>query len=121
MDKVKIVLRRLIKKLRARLSEELPQNEAAVLQFAEEVISLGGFPSNDSFVHAIATQIMHVNSDQIHVRKINFVNALKRSIANQSAYNILSSLKEKQRDEAAQKANEVTVQGTTSEVVSTPS
>lgn len=106
---VKQTLLRVLEQVKARLPESLPQTETAVKTFAGSVCRIGGFPENDSFLHAVATQIMHQDSQATSVRKITFVNALRRSIANQSAYNIISEVKERQKNEQATQAAENTV------------
>jgi len=90
-------------------SRPLPQTDSELKQLVQEVLELGGFPENDSFSHAVASQIMHMDSQASDCRARNFIVTLKRSIANQVAFNMIEETK-------GRKAREKTVQATTAEV-----
>lgn len=98
---MKSLIVRLIKKainyLKARSSVALPQTDAAVEQLAKEVCELGGFPYNDSFLHSVATMIMHADQHATKVQRGSFVIAIKRAIANQAAFNVIEDTKARQK------------------------
>jgi hypothetical protein len=84
------------------LPEQLPQSESGVIQFAKATCLAAGLPCNDSFIHAVASQILHLPADRkfgMWVTKRIFITALRRSIANQSSYNIITIIKEKAANE----------------------
>lgn len=96
MKKILKVIKRLVALHKNRA---LPQTEPALEALVQEVLELGGFPLNDSFRHSIATQIMHLDNNATSVRASSFINTLKRSIANQVAFNIIQDTKERQKNE----------------------
>lgn len=84
-------------------NRELPQTEGALRALAAEVCVLGGFPNNHSFLHAVASQLMHMDSQASSCKVSNFVHSLKRSIANQTAFAIIEEVKgRKQLEKAGQ-------------------
>lgn len=80
------------------IPQGLPQSEGAVMQFAEDVIEIGGLPKNDSFLRAICSALMHLSQESSVVSKRRVLLGLRRSILNQSAYNIISDLKKKEAE-----------------------
>jgi hypothetical protein len=92
---------------------EMPQSPAALDAFIMEVLEIGKFPKNDSFVSAITSQILHTTVGTSKLNKRMFVNTLKRSIANQLAYGLMMDIKAKEKAEIEQ----ATVKATPSEVV----
>jgi len=84
-------------------SRPLPQTEQEVLAVAELVCKLGGFPSNDSFIHAACTQLMHMDSSVDSLRIKDFVQSLRRSICNQSAFGVMQDIKARKPDETLPK------------------
>jgi hypothetical protein len=103
MTKLKALSNNIIEVIKSYVPEQLPQTESAVIAFATSVCKIAKLPVNDSFIHAIASQIMHLDMRTTKVNKRMFINALRRSIANQASYNIISVLKDKQ---AKDKAND---------------
>lgn len=90
-------------------SRPLPQTDTELENLVHTVLDLGGFPANDSFSHAIASQIMHMGSQVSDCRARNFIVTLRRSIANQVAFNMIEETK-------GRKAREKTVQSSASAV-----
>lgn len=99
---------KLIQIIRAYLPEGPPQSDAAMRAFALGVCQVGGFPENDSFLNAIATQFLHLDAGVYLVRKAVFIRALRRSIANQAAYGIMQQMKEAQKNAEAEAKNVTT-------------
>lgn len=88
------MLQRVFRYLRSYLPQALPQSESAMIKFASEICYLAALPCNDSFQHAIFTQVMHLDASAKYVSKQQFISALRRSICNQAAYNLICILKE---------------------------
>lgn len=84
------------KQLASFIPQPLPQSEAAVAQFAEEVLTLGNLPSNDSFLRAICSALMHLSQSSSFVSKRSVLQGLRRSILNQCAYNLISDIKKRE-------------------------
>lgn len=99
-------LKKILKQIKARLPERLPQTEAAVDAFVAEVCEVGGFPSNDSMKQAVCTQLMHVHQEASWVRKSTFIQAIRRAILNQCAYNLIQDIKQRAINEAKKAAEE---------------
>jgi hypothetical protein len=101
-----VLMKKLLQKLKDVYNRyrirELPQSDDALEAMVVEVLTLGGFPVNDSFSHSIATQLMHLNSDQCTVRASSFINTLKRSIANQVAFSMIQDTKDRQKNAKAE-------------------
>lgn len=77
----------------AYMPTRLPETPAEHALWAAEIIELGEFPSNDSFRHAIATQVLHLPPNQLKKSQMSFVNSLRRSIANQTAFQVVQETK----------------------------
>lgn len=78
----------------------LPLTEAEHERWSEAVLKLGGFPANnDSLKHAIAALLMHLPERCTRKPKQYFIAAIRKSIINQVAYNMMQDIKE--RDKAA--------------------
>lgn len=105
---LKIRLKQLRNYIRSLLPARLPQTDSAVKALAEDICSIGSFPSNDSMIQAIATQVMHAPQDASYVCKRHFIVAIRRAIANQAAYNVLAEIKERHKNaqQEAAKASE---------------
>lgn len=84
-----------VKMLRALFATKLPETPAEHESWASEIIKLGKFPDNDSFRHALATQILHLPPNILKQSKMWFVKNLKRSIANQTAFQVIQQTKGK--------------------------
>src|SRR6185369_13598799 len=73
----------------------LPLTEAEHAKWAEAVLKLGGFPTNnDSLKHAIAALLMHLPERCTRKPKQYFIAAIRKSIINQVAYNVMQDIKE---------------------------
>lgn len=77
----------------------LPLTSAEHTAWASSILELGGFPDNDSFRHALATMVMHLPQLTTYKAKAYFVWSLRRSIANQTAYQVMQSIKEAAKNE----------------------
>ncbi len=99
MNRLKQIATQLKRFWAFRRSRPLPQTEQALEALIEETLDLGGFPLNDSFRHSMATQIMHMNSESTSCTAKSFVQTLRRSIANQVAFNVIQDTKGRQASE----------------------
>ncbi len=77
----------------------LPQSNYELDVFIARILELGGYPANNSFRHAIATQVLHLNSDVQKVAPRVFLNAIRRSVANQVSYDLVQAIKEDDKRE----------------------
>lgn len=96
----------LLRQIRARFKSNLPRNEVEHAAWAGDILELAGLPDNDSFRHALASMVLHLNAGVIRVPKYHFIKELVRSIANQAAYNIMMDLKNKEKAEREKEAAE---------------
>lgn len=85
----------LLKQLLAYIPTPLPQTDDAIEIWIEEICELADFPLNDSTRHAVATVVMHVPMPRMLVAKSSVINELKRSKANQAAWNVIQAVKGK--------------------------
>lgn len=101
------VFRRFLTKARAFFPSALPLTPADHTAWASEILELGGFPDNSSFRHALATMVMHLPQLTTYKSKVWFVWNLKRSIANQTAYQVMTDIKEATKNEQSVQEREV--------------
>lgn len=104
------MLKRLGKIVMALFPSALPQSDAGFANWAAEVLDIAGLPVNDSFVSALGTQILHLKPTVAYKAKVYFILSLKKSIANQCAFNFIESARKAERDLK-------TVQATSDQVV----
>lgn len=92
-------LNALIALLLSLIPEALPQTEAEHQKWAGELLALAKLPDNYSFRLALATQVLHLPAGLLYKSRHSFIKELKRSIANQAAYNTMNDLKEQEKRE----------------------
>lgn len=97
---MKAKLSRLLRIISSYVPQSLPQNEAAVREWIADLLDLARLPNNSSFQIAIASMVLHLNAGTLRASKQGFIKQLKRSIANQSAYNVMTDLKEQEKKAA---------------------
>jgi len=107
MQKYVTTLKKFWKHFRAFFPSPLPLTPAAHTAWASEILDLGGFPDNSSFRHALATMVMHLPQLTTYKSKVFFVWNLKRSIANQTAYQVMTDIKEATKNEQSVQEREV--------------
>ncbi len=88
----------------------LPQTEADHAKWSTEVLEVAGLPDNTSFRIAISSMVLHLDSGTARASKQGFIRQLKRSIANQCAYNIMTDLKQLEKAADEQRAKEASSQ-----------
>ena len=94
--------------LKSFIPTPLPQSDAGFADFARDVLGLAGLPVNDSFVNALATQVLHLGPTTAIKSKRYFVLGLRAAVAKQCAYNSCEDIR--QREKAARQAAEATRQ-----------
>lgn len=100
--KITQFLQTLLKRLMARLKSPLPQTDAELQTWLNDVLELAQMPKNDSFVNALCTMLMH--STKPTAAKADFVDALKVSVLKQAAYNQIDTIR--RADNEARRAAE---------------
>ncbi len=90
-------LRTYLKRLGGTFLTRLPETEAEMHFFIGSVLELGGLPDNDSFRHAIATSILHLDSSKNSVKKLDIIRQLRRSITNQVAFSLIADIKAREK------------------------
>lgn len=78
----------------------LPKNRGELEQLIQEVTTACGVEADDDASDFIATCIMHLPAHRGYAPKNHFANALIKGLANKTAYELLTELKQK-RDAAA--------------------
>ena len=96
-------LRNLLAFLMLFVPEQMPQSDLALESFIQGVCKGGGYPINDSFRHAVAASMLHIDSSKIYVTKYSFIKMLKRAEAAQAAYNLIQQVKANDKEAAASK------------------
>ena len=74
---------------------KLPDSVKTHEDWAGSILKLGGYPDNDSFRNAIATQLLHLNTDTHYASKQHFIRTIRRGIVNQVAWSMTAMCKEK--------------------------
>lgn len=87
-------LKRLATRLAGRLPHKLPKSVKEFDLLAMRVCDAYGMEYNDSYRHAIATMIMHMGPLETHKSLKYFASSLKKSAANQIAYQVIQDLRE---------------------------
>lgn len=87
------------RKVKTYVPELLPQNPNEFDKFAKEILYVANLPDNDSFRHALASQIMHLGDRTTRAPKNYFIKLLFKAIANQTAFQIMQELKERAKNE----------------------
>jgi len=97
---VKKKLKLLLLKLLTHLPSKLPLGMQDFDQFVESIISIYGFPDDDTYRGAIATMIMHLDPLVTYKRKSWFAASIRKSMANQIAYAKLQQYKETKKHDS---------------------
>lgn len=97
-------LKLLGKKLLAVLPTKLPTTPEEFENWSNDILEIGGYPVNNSFKHALATQLMHAGERETSKPKSFFAKTIRRSIINQMAFQIMQDIKaeEKSKNEQTQ-------------------
>lgn len=87
-----------LKRILSYLPTKLPVGLAAFHKFANDIIELSGpYADEDSMKFAIASQIIHLDSNRGSVTKNRIVKAMRKSAANQIASQVFQDIKTKQQ------------------------
>lgn len=74
----------------------LPETDEQHRAWSKSIIERAGYPDNISFRQAVATMVLHLDASKVEAPKQQFVNELKRSVVNQTAFNIMQDCKAQQ-------------------------
>lgn len=97
-------------KIRDFFPSDLPRGMTKFDEFAKSLISTYDLPDNDSTVFAFAAMISQLSPTTVSKSRRYFANSARKSMANQIAFAIMQTLKDKQKAEiqaAAEKAKQV--------------
>lgn len=95
---------KILKILKSYIPMPLPQNEALLDAWTADLLEVANFPNNPSFRIAVSTMVLHLDAAVYRVSQQQLIKQLRRSVANQSAYNVMQDLK--QQEKAAKAASE---------------
>jgi hypothetical protein len=106
IQNIKSRLKAFIASLLSYRASPLPTTPQELESFTDDILTLGGWDlGNISFRNSVYTQILHIDIRETKAPKAQFVNAIKRSITNQLAYQRMQDVK----NEAKQAANQEVV------------
>lgn len=86
-----------IKKLLSHLPSKLPTTPEQFEKWSNDILELGGYPVNNSFKHALATQLMHAGERETSKPKAFFASTIERSIINQMAFQMMQDIKAEEK------------------------
>ncbi len=95
-------LRAVIRLLSSYIPQRLPQTGAAFEAWLKEVIALAGVPDSDSYRQAISTAVMQLQDLKNNQSKQYFVKVIQKRISAQLAYNVIDSIREKEKAQREQ-------------------
>lgn len=82
----------------------LPEFADQYAAWEAQICQVGNFPLNDSFRHAIATQVLHLPPHIHYKSQQYFINNLRRSMANQTAFGVIQDTKGPKHEQEVQGA-----------------
>jgi hypothetical protein len=91
----------LIKTLYYHISRPVPTSGEAWELLYQKLVSWYGLPDSDGTRHAISTMVMQLPQHQETAPLKIFVKAIKKQMANEAAYDVITELREKQKQAAA--------------------
>lgn len=89
-----------IQKLAGRLPHKLPVGGTEFDKFFDSIVETYDLPNLPSYKHAVATMIMHLGPLQHRVSKHYFYASIRKSMANQVAYDKIQEIKDAERAKA---------------------
>lgn len=78
------------------IPRRLPTSQEEFETLYQRLLTLGGYPDNGSFRHAVSTMILHIPPGKIIASDMDFYKNLRRSITNQIAYGVMQDEKAKE-------------------------
>lgn len=94
MNKMLSKLLKTTKYVRSFFPVKLPTGLAEFNQFSSNIIEVYNLPNLPSYKHAIASMIMHLGPTTFHKSPRFFAISVKKSMANQTAYEMIQQIKE---------------------------
>lgn len=96
------MLKNLIQRLRGQFPTSLPRGMTELESFVTDIFSTYGFADSPHYRHAIATMILHLDTLCDKKSKAYFARAVRKSQANEVAFEMLQQLKEQEEKKKAE-------------------
>lgn len=100
MKKIKAKLLKVVALARGFFPKKLPAGRKEFEAFITSICETYDFPDLPSYRQAVATIIMHFGPQTDHVAPRHFAKSIRKSQANQVAYEMIQELKEKAKSDA---------------------
>jgi hypothetical protein len=101
------VFEKFLAKVMGRLPNALPKGMWEFDNFAQQIFYTYDLPDLPSYRQAIATMIMHLPPQTDRVPLVYFAKSLRKSMANQIAYETIQQIKEAEKSTAAETSEPV--------------
>lgn len=108
MDKSPTIFNKMYQKLAQCFPTKLPITQDQLNSLINDVLSVNGLPNDPTYHHAIASAVMHLGPITHSKSKRYFAKSVRKSIANQVAFEKIQFLREEEKKQRAQ--SEVTPQ-----------
>jgi len=96
MNKILNAIKLSLKKLRNFFPSPVPQGVTEFAEWSTDIITVYGFPDNDSVRFALATMILHSGPTAAYLSKRYFALMVKAGAAKQVASQVFQDIKQKQ-------------------------
>lgn len=93
MQKILSSVTALFRRLKAHIPSALPRSKEAFNVWFEELTEVFNLPNGSDYKQAVATCIMHLPELQSHKSMAHFARAIRKSMANQIAYNVIDGIR----------------------------
>jgi hypothetical protein len=93
-------LKRLALLIRYQFPSKLPVGVTEFDHFVSSIISVYKLPDFPSYRHAVAAAIMHLGPQETSKPKVFFAKSLKKSMANQVAFEMIQKIKDEEKKKA---------------------
>jgi hypothetical protein len=82
------------------IARPLPRSREAWEMLYQKLVIWYGLPNTDGTRHAVSTMVMQLPTHQEKAPLKIFVKAIKKQMANEAAYDVITELREKQKQAA---------------------
>lgn len=83
----------IVDKIKARLPRALPRTKESFDAWFSELTRIYALPDKSDYKQAVATCIMHLDQLESHKSMHYFARAIRKSMANQIAYNVIDAIR----------------------------
>lgn len=91
-----------LKRIRGMFPEPLPSGPMEFDQWCADIFDIYGLPDHADFRHALASMILHQNSNVDAMPKRFFVKSIKKAMANQVAFKKLEEYRDQDKKKLAE-------------------